>query len=122
MRLEVFRVNHVAATNAITMTNEVSGLKSVSMMPTTIALNPVAWLGPVSIRIPLRMIEMTNNITNPANEKNIPRPINLAARMFYYWILTRRVNEKPHTVSRLKAMTFGSPAVAKIWLKSKFSC
>jgi len=44
VRLEVFRVNHVAATNAITMTSKVSGLKSASMMPTTIALNPIAWL------------------------------------------------------------------------------
>ena len=49
---------------------------------------------PVSTRIPPSMIEITNNITNPANEKNIPRPITLAARMFYSWTLTPRVNAK----------------------------
>jgi len=59
------------------MTSKVIGLKSASIMPATTALNAVAWL--VSTLIPPltppRMIEMTNNMTNPTNEKNIPRPI-----------------------------------------------
>jgi hypothetical protein len=82
---EVFRVNHVAAANAIAMTNKVIGLKSASIMPATIALTPVAWL--VSTLAPPltppRTIEMNSKMTNPTNEKNIPRPIALAARMFY---------------------------------------
>ena len=42
--LEVFRVSHVAATNATTMTNKVSGLRSASIMPAITTLKPVAWL------------------------------------------------------------------------------
>jgi len=79
--LEVFRVSHVAATNATTMTSKLIGLKSASRMPPTTALNPVAWL--VSKLTGPRTIEMTNKATNPTNEKNIPRPITFAARMFY---------------------------------------
>jgi hypothetical protein len=60
------------------------------MMPATTALSPVAWA--VSELTVLRMIEMTNKMTNPMNEKNIPRPITFAARMFYSWALQRRVN------------------------------
>ena len=41
MRLEGFRVNHVAATNATTTT----GFKSASRILATTALNPIAWLG-----------------------------------------------------------------------------
>ena len=90
VRLDVFRVTHVAATNPITMMSKVIGLNSASSRPATIALNPVAWL--VSKLAVLRMIEMTDTMTNPANEKIIPRPITLAARMFKSWVLLRRVN------------------------------
>jgi hypothetical protein len=83
MRLDVFRVNHVAATNPITMMSQVIGLKSASSRPSSrtaaIALNPVA--APVPKLAVLRMIEKTDTMTNPANEKSIPRPITLAARM-----------------------------------------
>jgi hypothetical protein len=79
--LEVFRVSHVAATNATTMTSKVIGLKSASIMPATTALNPVAWQ--LSKLTGPRTIEITNNATDPTNEKNIPRPITLASRMFY---------------------------------------
>jgi len=84
VRLEVFRVNHVAAPNPTKITNKVIGLSSAPRMPAITALNPVAWL--VSTLTPPltppRMIEMTSNMTNPANEKNIPRSITLAARIF----------------------------------------
>jgi len=79
--LEVFRVNHVAATNATTITSQVIGLKSASIKPPTTALNPVAWLGP-KLTV-MRMRDMANKIWNPTNKKSIPRPITLTARMFY---------------------------------------
>ena len=44
VRLDFFRVTHVAATNPITMVSQVIGLNSASSRPATIALNPVAWL------------------------------------------------------------------------------
>ena len=41
VRLDFFRVTHVAATNPITMVSQVIGLNSASSRPATIALNPV---------------------------------------------------------------------------------
>jgi len=90
MHLEVLRVTHVAATNATTMTSQVIGLKSASMMPATTALSPVAWL--VWKLVGPRMLEVTDKMTNPVNEKRIPRPITLAARMFYSWVILPGVN------------------------------
>lgn len=82
-----FRVNHSsAAANAMAMTSQVSA----SRMPPTTALSPVAWAGS-SLTVP-RMIDMANQILNTANEGNIARPVMLAGRMFYSWVLQRRVN------------------------------
>ena len=82
-----FRVNHSsAAANAMAMTSQVNA----SRMPPTTALSPVAWAGSL-LTVPL-MIGMANQIPNTANERNIARPVTLSGRMFYSWILQRRVN------------------------------
>jgi len=85
--------------------------------------NPVAWLGSTltPLLVPPRMIEMTNDMTNPTNEKNMPRSITLTARMFYSWILTRRANAKTAYGVKIKGDDLWIAAVAKIWSKSKLS-
>src|SRR5215470_1307137 len=96
LRLD-FRVKHVAATNATTMTSRVIGLNRASRIPATTALNPVAWL--VSTLTLPRMIETNSEMTNPINEKNIPRSITLTGRMFYSWVLQGRVNSQGRVLS-----------------------
>ena len=82
-----FRVNHSSpAANAMAMTSQVNA----SRMPATTALSPVAWAGSL-LAVPL-MIGMANQIPNTVNERNIARPVTLAGRMFYSWVLQRRVN------------------------------
>jgi hypothetical protein len=86
------------------LASQVIGLKSASIKPPTIALTPVAWL--VSKLTGPRIIEMTDKMTNPTNEKNIPRPITLAVRMFYFWAIQGRVNAQTPCWVKITAMSF----------------